>query len=111
MSENVKQISQAILANISENISCAASGQLPSLVLPAEYQHTSSGKLFLLYDSGPGEGMYEDPDFALNLRQLTALAFVPEEDIVTAYKELLDSNFYTENENLLLAVTNYFEDT
>lgn len=52
----------------------------------------------------------EDANFALHLRQLAALAFVPEENVVATFEELLDSEFYTQNENLLLPLINYFED-
>ncbi|KAB0803826.1 hypothetical protein PPYR_00796, partial [Photinus pyralis] len=43
-----------------------------------------------------------DPDFALQLRQLAALAFVPEDHVIASYEELIDNEFYTDNENLLL---------
>ncbi|KAB0802561.1 hypothetical protein PPYR_04747 [Photinus pyralis] len=42
-----------------------------------------------------------DPDFALQLRQLAALAFVPEDHGIASYEELIDSEFYTDNENLI----------
>uniref|UniRef100_A0A6P7GX96 Uncharacterized protein LOC114343419 n=1 Tax=Diabrotica virgifera virgifera TaxID=50390 RepID=A0A6P7GX96_DIAVI len=52
----------------------------------------------------------EDANFALHLRQLAALAFVPEVDVVATFGELLDSEFYTQNGNLLTPLINYFED-
>ncbi|KAK4884135.1 hypothetical protein RN001_000406 [Aquatica leii] len=52
-----------------------------------------------------------DPNFALQLKQLAALAFVPENHVIASYEELIGSGFYTDNDNILLLVTNYFEDT
>jgi hypothetical protein len=52
-----------------------------------------------------------DPEFALSIRQLAALAFVPVVDIVKAFDDLLDSTFFQENEELVRDLVNYFEDT
>ncbi|KAK9731440.1 hypothetical protein QE152_g13670 [Popillia japonica] len=53
----------------------------------------------------------ENSDFALHCSQLTALAFVQENHVSEVYEELLDSDFYTQNEELLVPLINYFEDT
>lgn len=37
-----------------------------------------------------------DPDFAQNIKLLTALAFVPPNDVVTAYDELIETEFFAE---------------
>ncbi|CAG9768205.1 unnamed protein product [Ceutorhynchus assimilis] len=50
-------------------------------------------------------------DFALELRKLAALSFVPSDNVVAAFEELLVSAFYREHEEVLLPVFNYFEDT
>lgn len=52
-----------------------------------------------------------DVDFALQIRQLAALAFVPVADVVNAFESLMDSTFYIENEEAIKDLTNYFEDT
>ncbi len=61
------------------------------------------------------EGLQErysnDPDFALQVRHLPALAYVPESDVITTFEELLDSTYYTDNEILLRPILDYFEDT
>ena len=61
------------------------------------------------------EGMQEkyktDPDFALQIRHLAALAYVPEADVMTSFENLLDSQYYTENEGFLQPLIDYFEDT
>jgi hypothetical protein len=46
--------------------------------------------------------------FALQVRMMAALSFVPENDVEN---ELLDSEFYLQNEEMLTPLTNYFEDT
>jgi hypothetical protein len=53
----------------------------------------------------------KDPDFSLKLRQLMALAFVPEADVIDKFEELMASPFFIENEDLLRPFTDYFEDT
>ena len=52
----------------------------------------------------------QDPDFSLYLRQLAALAFVPEEDVIECFNVLLDSDFFRENEQLLCPLIDYIED-
>lgn len=37
-----------------------------------------------------------DPDFALNIRLLIALAFVPTDNVIDAYEELIKTDFYDE---------------
>lgn len=39
-----------------------------------------------------------DPDFSLNIRKLLAFAFVPAEDIVKQFNELIESKFWSDNE-------------
>lgn len=52
-----------------------------------------------------------DGEFALSIRQLAALAFVPINDISAAFDDLMDSNFYETNRDSLSQLVNYFEDT
>jgi len=39
-----------------------------------------------------------DSNFELELRKLAALAYVPENNFISAFESLLDSEFYRENE-------------
>jgi len=39
----------------------------------------------------------EDSEFALQLRMLPALAFVPKDDVISSYS-VIKSNYYTKNE-------------
>jgi hypothetical protein len=38
----------------------------------------------------------EDPEFALQLRMLPALAFVSKDDVISSYSILIESNYYIE---------------
>lgn len=53
----------------------------------------------------------ENSTFALQVKQLCALAFVPVHDVVYAFEELIESEYYIENESLFQPILNYFEDT
>lgn len=52
----------------------------------------------------------EDSQFALNVRQLLTLAFVPVKDVLTYFDELLMQQFYIDNVNVLQPLIDYFED-
>jgi len=52
-----------------------------------------------------------DAEFALEIRQIAALAFIPEESVENALKTLIESEFYENNEPELAPLLNYFEDT
>jgi len=53
----------------------------------------------------------EDPEFAINLRKLAALAFVPAADVPDAFEELISTQFFDQNEKILKPFVDYFEDT
>jgi len=53
----------------------------------------------------------DDPEFALSIRQLAALALVPVSDVSSAFDDLMDSPFYRDNSTILAPFINYFEDT
>jgi hypothetical protein len=53
----------------------------------------------------------DEPDFALHIRQLMALAFIPPDDVIAAFEELVDSEFFQQNAQDLQELMNYFEDT
>jgi hypothetical protein len=52
-----------------------------------------------------------DTEFALEIRQIDALVFIPEEAVENAFKTLCESEFYENNELELTPFLNYFEDT
>lgn len=50
-------------------------------------------------------------NFALQLRMLLALTCVPKDDATSSYSILIESNYYTENEEILERFFDYFENT
>jgi len=53
----------------------------------------------------------ENSEFALNIKMLNALAYVPPESVITAFEDLLQTDFYKEHETILTPLLEYFEDT
>lgn len=53
----------------------------------------------------------EDVNFALQVRKLISLAFIPIDKVVNYFEVLLESDFYMENENMLTPLITYFETT
>lgn len=52
-----------------------------------------------------------DPEFSLNIRKILALAYLPENLVEDSFENLLQTEFYKNNEELLSNFINYFEDT
>jgi len=52
-----------------------------------------------------------NPDFALNMKMLAALAFLPPATVANGYDTLVESAFFEENEIILRPFLNYFEST
>lgn len=52
----------------------------------------------------------EDAEFAVQVRMLSSIAFVPEDQVVTVFEELTESAYYQQNEDDLQPLKNYFED-
>lgn len=52
-----------------------------------------------------------DAEFALAIRQLAALAFVPPNDVSSAFDDLMETHFYQIHSTILRPLVNYFEDT
>lgn len=53
----------------------------------------------------------EDANFALNLRMILSLAFVPKKDLIKAFEALSENNFFLHHEQILRPIIDYFEDT
>jgi hypothetical protein len=47
--------------------------------------------------------------FSLQVRLLLALAYVPENHVIDVFEELIDSQYYTDNENILRPLIDYFD--
>jgi hypothetical protein len=53
----------------------------------------------------------EDSKFASNIKQLTALAFVPVQDVIKSFVTLIDTEFFTKESDLTEEFISYFEST
>ncbi|KAF0752026.1 MULE domain-containing protein, partial [Aphis craccivora] len=64
-----------------------------------------------IQDSGLAIKYREESNFALNIKKLNALSFVPPHLVINAYEAILETEFYIENETLLSDFLDYFEST
>nr|XP_046484281.1 uncharacterized protein LOC124220003 [Neodiprion pinetum] len=53
----------------------------------------------------------EDAEFAPHVKMLIVLAFVPVDDVVAAFETLMASDYFENNEDIMMPVTDYLEDT
>jgi hypothetical protein len=53
----------------------------------------------------------DDVTFALQVRKLPSLAYVPKNEVINAYNNLLETTYFTEHDKLLSPILNYFEET
>jgi hypothetical protein len=63
-----------------------------------------------IQDTGLSVKYRENPKFALNIKMLNALAYVPPESVIIVFEDLIESDFYKENELILTPLLDYFED-
>lgn len=59
---------------------------------------------------GLAENYILDPNFSLRIRMLPALTYVPKSYVVTTFEELLNSQFYINDDDLFKPLIDYFED-
>ena len=52
----------------------------------------------------------DDPDFALQIKMLAALAFVPPNDVIRVFDDLVESEFFDCNQRILKPLIDYFLD-
>jgi hypothetical protein len=52
----------------------------------------------------------DDPDFALQIKMLAALAFIPPNDVIRIFDDLVESQFFDSNQQLLKPLIDYFLD-
>ena len=52
-----------------------------------------------------------DEVFAYEIKKLVALAFMPQIDVIDAFETLQQSPYYTEHEETLQPIIDYFKDT
>jgi hypothetical protein len=62
-------------------------------------------------DAGLQTRYKDDVTFALQVRKLPSLAYVPENEVINAYNNLLETTYFTEYDELLSPIHNYFDET
>jgi hypothetical protein len=72
--------------------------------------HFSKFMWRLIYNISQIENYVNNPNFALHIRMLAALVYVPPDNVTNAYEEILETQFYVENEDLLIPFYDYFEE-
>lgn len=94
----------------------AAQKYFPSASMHACFFHLSQSVWRHIQSIGLQSRYINDADFALNIRKLLALAFIPAEDIAKHFSELVQSKFWSDNEDdednaKIQILLNYFEST
>lgn len=83
----------------------------PNTTLRGCFFHFSQCIWRCIQRTGLQERYARDPCFALHIRYLGALAYVPLVDVASSFEAVLESDFYVQNEPDLVELINYFEDT
>ncbi|XP_060867196.1 uncharacterized protein LOC132942645 [Metopolophium dirhodum] len=83
----------------------------PECLVRGCYFHFSQSIWRHIQSSSLQQRYMNDAEFALEIRQIAALAFIPEEAVENAFKTLIESEFYENNGPELAPLLNYFEDT
>ena len=86
----------------------ACKQQFPSVVLKGCFFHFSQCIFRVIQENGLKKKYEEDAEFALNLRYLPAIAYVPVDTVVRAFEILCDADILPSEAE---AVVDYFEDT
>lgn len=87
----------------------AAKLEFPNACIHGCFFHLSQCVWRHVQDTGLQKKYREDSDFALHVRMLPALAYVPSHKVVTAFEKLLETNYFIENEDTLMPLIDYFE--
>ncbi|XP_016658289.2 uncharacterized protein LOC107883198 [Acyrthosiphon pisum] len=89
----------------------AVKSEFPNTSINGCFFHLSQCIWRHLQEAGLQKNYIQDSEFALHIRMLPALAFVPQNKVIKDYEKLLDSEYFSENEELLMPIIDYFEGT
>jgi hypothetical protein len=64
-----------------------------------------------LHEAELQKNYIQNSEFALHIRMFAALVYVPQKKVIKDYEKLLDSEYFSENEELLIPIIDYFEGT
>ncbi|XP_025407409.1 uncharacterized protein LOC112681362 [Sipha flava] len=103
--------SETIMVDFEKAAMNAISKYFPGTKIRGCFFHFTQSVWRHVQQTGLQQQYIEDSEFALQIRMMTALSFVPLYDVEQAFNDLMDTNYYTTHEELLTPLTNYFEDT
>jgi len=83
--------------------------EFPNASINGCFFHLSQCVWRHVQETGLQKKYRENSDFALYIRMLPALAYVPTHKVVDAFEKLLDTDFYIQNEEVLMPLIDYFE--
>lgn len=83
----------------------------PEGLIKCCFFHFSQSIWLHIQSSSLQQRYMNDAEFALEIRRIAVLEFIPEEAVDNAFKTLCESEFYENNEPELAPLLNYFEDT
>ncbi|XP_008189202.1 uncharacterized protein LOC103311386 [Acyrthosiphon pisum] len=89
----------------------AITSEFPEAKLKGCFFHLSQCIWRKIQAAGLQKKYIDDVTFALQIRKLPSLAYVPENKVIESYEKLLDTKYFIENDELLSPILNYFDDT
>jgi len=100
-----------LMIDFEQAVQKSASEVFPDCLLRGCFFHFSQSIWRHIQSSSLQQRYTNDAEFAQEIRQIAALAFIPEEAVENAFKTLCESEFYENNEPELAPLLKYFEDT
>jgi len=85
--------------------------EFPTAVIRGCFFHFTQCVWRKIQNSGLQIKYGQDSEFALQVRLLCSLSFIPPNKVIEAFDELIESEYYIQNEELLESIIMYFEDT
>ncbi|KAF0715727.1 Uncharacterized protein FWK35_00031174, partial [Aphis craccivora] len=85
--------------------------EFPTVVIRGYFFHFTQCVWKKIQNSGLQTKYGQDSKFALQVRLLCSLSFIPPNKVIEAFDELIESEYYIQNEELLESIIMYFEDT
>jgi len=89
----------------------AINQEFPEAEIKGYFFHFSQCIWRQIQNSGLQTRYKDDETFALQVRKLPSLAYVLQNEVINAYNTLLDTPYFTEHDELLAPILNYFEET
>ncbi|KAE9532428.1 hypothetical protein AGLY_010051 [Aphis glycines] len=102
---------KTIMVDFEKGAMNAITSEFPEAKLKGCFFHLSQCIWRQIQAAGLQKKYIDDVTFALQIRKLPSLAYVPENKVIESYEKLLDTKYFIENDELLSPILNYFDDT